>query len=117
MRSFGLLGDWPMRHPTGFGQLLCAFDLAATGIDEIVVAGDRADLLAVAREQYRPNAVLAWGERFDSPLWIDRDDGAAYVCRKFACQLPASDVVSLRAQLAGGGQLAGGERGGTAGGR
>jgi uncharacterized protein YyaL (SSP411 family) len=98
---FRLLGELADRHPTAFGQLLCGFDLAAHGIDEIVIAGDRPDLLAVARETYRPNAVVAWGERFDSPLWTDRDDGAAYVCRNFSCQLPASDADTLRRQLGG----------------
>jgi uncharacterized protein YyaL (SSP411 family) len=98
---FRLLGALADRHPTAFGELLCALDLAASAIDEIVVAGDRADLVAVARESYRPNAVLAWGERFDSPLWTDRDDGAAYVCRNFSCQLPARDADTLRRQLGG----------------
>jgi uncharacterized protein YyaL (SSP411 family) len=96
---FRLLGGLADRHPTAFGHLLCALDLAARGIDELVVAGDRADLLAVARETYRPNAVVAWGERFDSPLWAERDDGAAYVCRNFSCQLPARDPDTLRRQL------------------
>ena len=45
-------------------------------------------------------AVLAWGERYDSPLWAGREDGAAYVCRDYACQLPATDPDTLRAQLA-----------------
>ena len=98
---FRLLGELADRHPTAFGQLLCALDLAARGIDEIVVAGDRADLLAVVRERYRPNAVVAWGERFESPLWTERDDGAAYVCRNFSCQLPARDPHELRQQLGG----------------
>ena len=48
---------------------------------------------------FRPNAVLAWGERYDSPLWEGRDDGRAYVCRAYACQLPAEDVGTLVAQL------------------
>ena len=34
-------------------------------------------------------------------LWTDRDDGAAYVCRNFSCQLPASDPDTLRRQLGG----------------
>ena len=98
---FRLLGELADRHPTAFGQLLCGLDLTTHGIDEIVVAGDRVDLLAVVRENYRPNAVVAWGERFDSPLWTDRDDGAAYVCRNFSCQLPARDTDTLRRQLGG----------------
>ena len=98
---FRLLGTLADRHPTAFGVLLCALDLSAAGIDEIVVAGDRPDLLAIVRESYRPNVVVAWGERFDSPLWTDRDDGAAYVCRNFSCQLPARDADTLRRQLDG----------------
>jgi uncharacterized protein YyaL (SSP411 family) len=96
---FRLLGELADRHPTAFGELLIALDLAAGGIDEIAIAGDRPDLLAVVRESYRPNSVVAWGERFESPLWIDRDDGAAYVCRNFSCQLPARDAETLRGQL------------------
>ncbi len=44
--------------------------------------------------------MLAWGERYDSPLWEGRDDGRAYVCRDYACQLPAADAATLAAQLA-----------------
>jgi uncharacterized protein YyaL (SSP411 family) len=43
--------------------------------------------------------VLAWGERYDSPLWEGRTDGQAYVCRHFACRLPATDVATLTTQL------------------
>ena len=47
-----------------------------------------------------PGRVLAWGERYDSPLWEGRADGAAYVCRDYACGLPADDPHALAAQLA-----------------
>ena len=46
-----------------------------------------------SRSLRRPSArraVLAWGERYDSPLWEGRDDGRAYVCQGYACQLPAA---------------------------
>ena len=49
---------------------------ASAGTTEIVVAGDRPDLLGVVRAEWRPHAVVAWGERYDSPLWADRPDGA-----------------------------------------
>ncbi len=45
--------------------------------------------------------VLAWGERYDSPLWTGRGDGLAYVCRDYACQAPQDTPDGLRAQLAG----------------
>jgi uncharacterized protein YyaL (SSP411 family) len=89
------------QHPTAFAHLLSAVDFTTSGATEIVVAGDRPDLLAVVRQGYRPNAVLAWGERYDSPLWEGRDGGRAYVCRRFTCGLPAMSPDDLRTQLAG----------------
>lgn len=94
-----LLGAMAVQHPTAFGHLLAAVDLVARGTTEIVVAGERPDLVAVAQGGLRPNAVLAWGERYDSPLWEGRDDGRAYVCQHYTCQLPAGDAASLEAQL------------------
>ncbi|HET8620382.1 MAG TPA: hypothetical protein VFM27_15565, partial [Acidimicrobiales bacterium] len=97
-----LAGPLATRHPTAFGHLLAAVDMAVAGIDEIVVAGDRPDLVAEVHGRYLPGAVLAWGERFASPLWEARDDGRAYVCRGYACKLPAQDAATLAAQLAEG---------------
>ena len=94
-----LLGHLAVEHPTAFGHALAAVDLVARGTTEIVIAGDRPDLLTVARQRLRPNAVLAWGERYDSPLWEGRDDGSAYVCQGYTCQLPAEDPTTLEAQL------------------
>jgi len=96
-----LLGAMAVQHPTAFGHVLNAVDLVARGTTEVVVAGDRPDLVAAARARLLPNAVLAWGERYDSPLWESRDDGRAYVCRSYACQLPAEDVATLAGQLSG----------------
>ena len=94
-----LLGAMAVQHPTAFGHVLAAVDLVARGTTEVVVAGDRPDLLAAARAQLLPNAVLAWGERYDSPLWEGRQDGRAYVCRSYTCQLPAEDAETLAVQL------------------
>jgi uncharacterized protein YyaL (SSP411 family) len=88
------------RHPLAFGHLLAAVDLAVHGVDEVVVAGDRSDLVGLVQRAYLPGAVLAWGERYDSPLWAGRDDGRAYVCRGYTCQLPAADAATLADQLA-----------------
>src|SRR5829696_8525558 len=94
-----LTGPLAAQHPTAFGHLLAAVDLAARGTTEVVVAGDRPDLVRVVQARYLPSAVLAWGERYDSPLWEGREDGRAYVCRNYACQLPATDEPALLAQL------------------
>jgi uncharacterized protein YyaL (SSP411 family) len=98
-RILCLAGSAATQHPTAFGYLLAAVELAVHGIDEVVVAGDRPDLVEVVHSRFLPGAVLAWGERYPSPLWEGRDDGRAYVCRDYACQLPADDPGALAAQL------------------
>jgi uncharacterized protein YyaL (SSP411 family) len=95
----GLLGVSAGPHPTAFGQLLAALDLELGGVTEIAVVGDRPDLLEVVRAAWRPQAVVAWGESYDSPLWHDRLPGHAHVCRNFTCQLPAATPQELAAQL------------------
>ncbi len=94
-----LVGALAVQHPGAFAHLLLAADLVTAPPVEVVVAGDRPDLVAVAQARYRAGSVLAWGERYDSPLWQDRDDGSAYVCRGYSCLLPATDAATLDAQL------------------
>jgi uncharacterized protein YyaL (SSP411 family) len=94
-----LLGEPAARHPLAFGHLLAAVDLTAHGAIEVAVAGDRSDLVSVVTTAYRPDVVLAWGERYSSPIWDGRDDGQAYVCRDFTCRVPVSDPDALAAQL------------------
>ncbi|MCU1503254.1 MAG: hypothetical protein JWM12_2608 [Ilumatobacteraceae bacterium] len=95
-----LLGRLLPTAPAAFAHGLAALDLRLTGITEIVVAGDRPDLLATVRSAWRPNAVVAWGEPYDSPLWESRTPGYAYVCRDFACKQPVDDAEGLSSQLA-----------------
>jgi uncharacterized protein YyaL (SSP411 family) len=73
--------------------------MVANGTTEIAVVGDRPDLVRAVRSRWLPNAVLAWGQPYESPLWEHREEGFAYVCRHYACQLPADDVETLLAQL------------------
>ena len=94
-----LFGQAAPQHPTAFGRALEAIDMAADGLDEIAVVGDRPDLVAAVQTRYLPGAVLAWGEPYESPLWADRPEGFAYVCRDFACQTPAATPEDLVAQL------------------
>ena len=88
------------KAPTAFSNALAAIELRSSGTTEIAIVGNRPDLLAEVRSTWRPNAVVAWGEPYDSPLWDSRQDGFAYVCRNFACQRPTDDVETLSAQLA-----------------
>ena len=98
------------RAPSGFGHALCALDLYLGPSREVAVVGDPTDgaTRALAEEvtvrRFRPNTVLAVGGAGDPvPLLKDRGlvDGraAAYVCERFTCRLPVTDVEGLRAQL------------------
>jgi hypothetical protein len=94
-----LLGEQMGAHPTAFGHLLGAADLFHTGITEIVVTGDRPDLVAAAAGTWRPETVLAWGEPFGGPLWEGRDGDRAWVCRDFTCRIPVETPEALLADL------------------
>jgi uncharacterized protein YyaL (SSP411 family) len=91
--------------PMAFTGLVAAAELARTGLSEVVITGDRPDLLAQVRGRYLPGTVLAWGQPFPSPLWEGRtgpeQSGLAFVCRDFACQAPTGDAATLAIQLAG----------------
>jgi uncharacterized protein YyaL (SSP411 family) len=94
-----LIGPVATGQASSFAHLIAAADMLATGFTEIVIPGDTEDLLDVVRLRYQPNAVLAWGETYDSPLWEGRERGKAYVCRDFTCGLPAGDAATLAAHL------------------
>jgi uncharacterized protein YyaL (SSP411 family) len=75
------------------------------GPTEVAITGKRGELVSYLQSQWLPTVVLAWGETFDTPLFTDRRDGLAYVCRQYACQAPATSrdelVAALRAALSG----------------
>ena len=105
-------GAAPASAPSAFPELLLGAALLEHGPVEIVVTGDRADLLQAARRRFLPGAVLAWrsperasiavdGEAPEpaSPLIEGRADGFAYVCRRGACLAPVDNVDDLLAAL------------------
>jgi len=112
-RAIATVLPYLARYPTGFANWLSASHLAVEGIDELAIAGPPDDeatkaLLAVAATGFRPNLVLALSADPSAsavPLLEGRElvDGhpTAYVCRDFACRLPVTDPVALRAQLGG----------------
>jgi uncharacterized protein YyaL (SSP411 family) len=94
------LVDQPLRQsPGAFCHLLGAVDLVSAPVLEIAVVGDRRDLVAAVHSLYLPNAVLAWGEPYPSPLFEGRSEGSAYICRDYACLAPTDEVEKLVAQL------------------
>jgi len=89
-------------QPTSVAVAVAAVDMVVSGMTEIVVSGERPDLVAAVQERFLPNAVLAWGEPYATPLWEGREQPAAYVCRSFVCGLPATSVDDLADQLGAG---------------
>ena len=95
-----LLARLMPQAPSAFSNAFVAVDLVATGMTEIAVVGDRPDLVRAVQSQWLPNAVLAWGSPYESPLWEQRSPGFAYVCQHYVCQTPTDTVDALLTQLA-----------------
>ena len=94
-----------------FSHALLASDLMRRGTTEVVIVGgtdddgkehDMADFVRVAQSIWRPDAVLAWGEPYDSPLWEKRTPGHAYVCRDQICKSPSTTTDEFVQALTGG---------------
>jgi uncharacterized protein len=95
-----LVGQPLATHPAALTWALGAVDMLVTGTTEIAVVGDRPDLVDAVRSRYLPTAVLAWGEPYGGPLWSERSEDKAYVCRNYTCQHPATSAEDLLHQLA-----------------
>jgi hypothetical protein len=109
-RVLARFGDRAVRAPTGYGELLRAFERLAGGPREVAVAGPLGDpattgLVDAYRRRWRPSTVLAAGpvDEPGVPLLAGRPlvDGrpAAYVCRSFACERPVTDPLELAGLL------------------
>ena len=94
-----LLGSVASTMPTAVSQALLALGLRHQGLSELVVTGDRPDLVEVAQSCWRADLVLAWGEPIDSPLWAQRPAQRAYLCSGYSCQEPQDSPDGLRSQL------------------
>jgi hypothetical protein len=88
-----------IEHPLASANTVAACALAGGGITEVVITGDRPDLLTAVRARFEPTMVLAWGEHTASPLWAGREDGYGYVCRRYVCHAPATEPATLSQQL------------------
>ncbi len=79
--------------------LLWALEMIYQDTTEVVIAGDRLDLVNVVHHNFLPEVVLAWGEKTSSPLWDERLDQFGYVCHNYSCSLPAKTPQQLSEQL------------------
>jgi uncharacterized protein YyaL (SSP411 family) len=107
------MGDLMSRYPSGFGRFLCALDFnIGPGVEVALLGASREALGPLAREvfgRYLPNRVVAGAIGADAaaqaglPLLEGRVpvDGraTAFVCRNYACDLPATDTATLARQL------------------
>ncbi len=87
------------QQPLALAGAVAAAALSGGGITEVVIAGDRPELVRATRQRYSPYQVLAWGERHGSAIWEGRDLDAAYVCRRYVCQAPSATVEDLELRL------------------
>ena len=87
--------------PGHYSNAMVATDLRRRGLTEVVIVGDRPDLVRLAQSVWRPDTVLAWGEPYDSPLWNERAEGFGYVCRNYSCELPQDTVQGFAEALTG----------------
>ena len=105
------LADGMGRIPLAFGHLLVAADLAVRGATELAIVGDPSSdefrgFAAVAARRFVPALVQAGGppgDNDDLPLLAGRSargaPAAAYLCRRYVCEAPATDPAMLTAQL------------------
>jgi uncharacterized protein YyaL (SSP411 family) len=111
-QAFAHVQPMMAQYPLGFGQWLQALSYALSKPREIAIVGnpDAADtqaLLSIVRSGYRPFPVAALrapdAQPPVVPLLQDRGlvegHAAAYVCRAFTCQAPATEPEGLHAQL------------------
>jgi uncharacterized protein YyaL (SSP411 family) len=90
--------------------LLQALDLYLSPAREVAIVGacDAGPLTRAVRERFLPHAVVAGAAEASAasavPLLSGRElvrgQPAAYVCERFACQLPVTDVEPLLELLA-----------------
>jgi len=100
-RILQLLAAAVEKAPGQHSNAMVATDLRRRGLTEVVIVGDRPDLVRLAQSVWRPDTVLAWGEPYDSPLWNERAEGFGYVCRNYSCELPQDTVQGFAETLTG----------------
>ncbi len=97
---FRLIEPALARAPGFFAWSLCGIDLWLSAPRELAIVGDvHAPVARAALAPFRPGTVVAVGPSEDVPLLAGKTlvDGqtAVYVCERFACRAPLTDVSDL----------------------
>ena len=100
-RILQLIGAAVKRSPTAVSYGLAVLETRHRGITEVVIPGDERELVNTAMRVWRPDVVLAWGDRTAADIWDGRQDGLAYVCQNRTCAAPVDNPRDLLAQLTG----------------
>ncbi len=110
LKSLESLAPLMAQHPSAFGNLLGALDLALAEGLEICIVGDpheeaTGSLLREVFRRYLPNKVVACGNNQEPQVLKDRAQisgrPTAYVCRKQTCMAPVTSATELASQLDG----------------
>jgi uncharacterized protein YyaL (SSP411 family) len=110
LMQLAALAEPMAKWPNGFGHVLGVTDLALSGAIAIALVGEpdapgTLALAATVASRYLPRLVLVSAPPGEAPVPLLEHrpaiDGAptAYVCRGFACELPARDTAELARQL------------------
>src|SRR5688500_10860996 len=105
-----------IQHPSAFGHMLGAADMAVNGAVEVAIAGDPEDkrfteLERVVAAHYVPSLILAGGKDASGGITLlegrqaRRGKATAYVCRAYTCDEPVSDPKQLGTQLEKAGRM------------
>ena len=109
--TIGVFGARATQAARAVPMILAALSTYHAGITQVVIAGEHhASLGDVLRRRYLPNAVIVpVAERTREDLvrvlpWVDgmssrEGQATAYVCRDFACQMPATSAEQLDRQI------------------
>jgi len=114
-RAFGAFGASASMRGRSVPMMLAALSTYHAGMPQVVIAGeagasDTRALTEVVRSRYMPTAVvvpisaahrqeLARLLPWTKALAMREGKATAYVCRDFACQMPATSAAELEAQL------------------
>jgi uncharacterized protein YyaL (SSP411 family) len=96
-RLVEIAGSIIVAHPGAVVDLVAATGYALEGI-EVVVPGERGDLVHHVRSMSMPRTVVITGTG-RSPLLQHREEGLAYVCRGGVCAMPVSSFDDLDRDL------------------
>lgn len=94
-----LAGNTLKNYPSAFPLILQALPYLSNDINELVIPGRSNELLDAVKGHWKPNLILAHGEKYDAPIWDDKSEGYAYLCKGYVCGEPTTQATTLSSAL------------------